>query len=1298
NYDVTQTPGTLTITKSDKPLVITSSTKSWTYDGETHTDEVYTVTYDGAEVAADETGKVFTLPTNDTLTITATAEGVKDYSDSYSKNNTYTYDLQNAGAYTSVTANFGTLSIDKREVTIQSADLEREYTGNALTNAEATELGVEVNANGLAVETGWVDGEGETYEFTGSQTVQGESPNAFSYTLTEATKADNYRISKSEGTLKIIASTKPLVIASSTKSWTYDGTTHKDEVYTVTYGGETVTADATGKVFTLPTNDTLTITATAEGVKDYSESYNENNTYTYELANPASYGNVTANVGTLSIEKRTVALVSESGDKPYDGTPLTKPTVTGWQQDDEAKTGFVTGEVTDVKATGSVTTVAEGEVTNTIVYTEGNAFKAENYTITKDEGTLKITASTKPLVITSSTKSWVYDATTHKDEVYTVTYDGEAVTADATGKVFTLPTGDKLTITATAEGVRDYSENYNENNTYNYDLANATSYGNVTANVGTLSIEKRALTITAKPQTYVYNGILQGEGDTAYDDAAEIAEKVDVEGLQGQDALTSILMDGSEKNAKVYEDRIEASNAAITNAEGKPATDNYDIAYVKGTLTITKKALTLVSAIISKVYDGTPLTNDDAADLGVTVNENGLATEEGWVEGEGATYDFTGSITLPGQIANAFEIIAKVGTDLNNYDIHKTENDLTVTNRNDEDDDPDNDTYKVTFTAKSDSATYDATPHTVTGFVEENEDGSLTWTNDKDVTFTISGISASETQTEAGTYVVKVEGTPVVTDPEGNNVTKQFTVTTVDGELKIEKRALAILADSDSKVYDGAPLTISTYTSKGLAEGDTIDSVTVTGSQTDVGESENVPSAAKILNAAGKDVTASYEITYSNGILEVTPAKLPEDPDDPDDPQANRFDVSQPDDVVYNGQDQKQPVTIYDKEAGKDLVEGTDYTLAYSDDVKNVGEVTITVTGKDNYSGTFTRTYKITPKPLTITADSDSKVYDGEALTKDSYTDTGLATGDSFASVTVTGSQTEVGKSENVPSDAKIVDADGQDMNANYEITYEKGELEVTPAKLPEDPDDPDDPLAQRFDVSQPEDVKYNGKEQKQPLTITDNETGKDLVEGTDYELTYSDDVTNAGEVTITVKGIGNYSGTFTRTYQITKREITLTSGSDRKLYDGTPLTKDGIEVSGDGFAEGEGADYDVFGSQTYVGESANDFSYTLWGSTEPVSTKASNVGSGFAEAVEEKGVKPALIAVSAALADVGESEHKETKASNYEISMVPGTLTVTDEENGDRPDGVVTKTHEDKEYKLGETVVFTIQVTNIYD
>ena len=74
---------------------------------------------------------------------------------------------------------------------------------------------------------------------------------------------------------------------------------------------------------------------------------------------------------------------------------------------------------------------------------------------------------------------------------------------------------------------------------------------------------------------------------------------------------------------------------------------------------------------------------------------------------------------------------------------------------------------------------------------------------------------------------------------------------------------------------------------------------------------------------------------------------------------------------------------------------------------------------------------EVTPKAVTITADSDSKVYDGIALTKNSYTNTDLATGDSVESVTVTGSQTVVGSSNNVPSEAKIVNADGDDVTAS---------------------------------------------------------------------------------------------------------------------------------------------------------------------------------------------------------------------------------------------------------------------------
>ena len=103
------------------------------------------------------------------------------------------------------------------------------------------------------------------------------------------------------------------------------------------------------------------------------------------------------------------------------------------------------------------------------------------------------------------------------------------------------------------------------------------------------------------------------------------------------------------------------------------------------------------------------------------------------------------------------------------------------------------------------------------------------------------------------------------------DVTSSYNITYVNGTLTVTKRALEITADSNSKVYDGTPLTDDGYTitSGSLASGDTLDSVTVTGSQTEVGSSDNVPSAAVILDGT-VDVTSSYDITYVNGTLTVT--------------------------------------------------------------------------------------------------------------------------------------------------------------------------------------------------------------------------------------------------------------------------------------------------------------------------------------------------------------------------------------------------------------------------------------------
>lgn len=84
---------------------------------------------------------------------------------------------------------------------------------------------------------------------------------------------------------------------------------------------------------------------------------------------------------------------------------------------------------------------------------------------------------------------------------------------------------------------------------------------------------------------------------------------------------------------------------------------------------------------------------------------------------------------------------------------------------------------------------------------------------------------------------------------------------------------------------------------------------------------------------------------------------------------------------------------------------------------------------------------------LTITAGSATKTYDGEALTSDEFELTAgtLQEGHSIQSVTVEGTQTDAGASENVAKDAVIVDASGTNVTSAYDISYVPGTLTVEP-------------------------------------------------------------------------------------------------------------------------------------------------------------------------------------------------------------------------------------------------------------
>ena len=211
--------------------------------------------------------------------------------------------------------------------------------------------------------------------------------------------------------------------------------------------------------------------------------------------------------------------------------------------------------------------------------------------------------------------------------------------------------------------------------------------------------------------------------------------------------------------------------------------------------------------------------------------------------------------------------------------------------------------------------------------------------------------------------------------------------------------------------------------------------MTITGTQTDAGSSANVASAA-VIKKGDVDVTSNYEITYTDGTLTVTKAT------------SNTVTVAI-EGWTY-GDTAKTPTST--------ATFGTvSYTYSatlngtYSETVPSTAGtwyVKANVAETTNYvGGSATQEFTIAQKALTITADSDTKAYDGTDLTKNSYPSDGLVQGDSISSVTLTGTQTHAGTSANKASEAVIVNATGADVTDNYSVTYVDGTLTVTQAQ-----------------------------------------------------------------------------------------------------------------------------------------------------------------------------------------------------------------------------------------------------------
>ena len=235
---------------------------------------------------------------------------------------------------------------------------------------------------------------------------------------------------------------------------------------------------------------------------------------------------------------------------------------------------------------------------------------------------------------------------------------------------------------------------------------------------------------------------------------------------------------------------------------------------------------------------------------------------------------------------------------------------------------------------------------------------------------------------------------------------------------------------------------------------------------------------------------------------------------------------------TYTGSAIQPTVTI--KNGSTTLVNGTDYTLSYSNNT-NVGTATVTATGKGKYTGTVSKTFTITANSIsscTVTLSGTSFEYTGSAIQPTVTVKNGSTT-------LVNGTDYSVSYSSNTNVGTATVTATGK---GNYTGTISKT-FTITAKKIS---DCTMTLSATSFD--------YTGSAIQPTVTVKNGSTT--LVNGTDYTLSYSNN-TNIGTATVTATGKGKYTGTISKTFTIGMKNIdtcTMTLSATSFTYTGSAI------------------------------------------------------------------------------------------------------------------------------------------------
>ena len=309
------------------------------------------------------------------------------------------------------------------------------------------------------------------------------------------------------------------------------------------------------------------------------------------------------------------------------------------------------------------------------------------------------------------------------------------------------------------------------------------------------------------------------------------------------------LLEGHTMEVKVYGEQVRPgssqnkANVKITDADGLDVTGKYELQMEYGNLEVTKRKVVIKSASATKLYDGSPLSNERGA------LSNGRITKGHSLKCE----DFT-SVTEPGVHPNTFSayIVDEDGNDVSEgYDISYEFGDLTIQYAH------------LDILSGSAEKTYDGTPLTAGSCKVMNGEVSRGHKIELKAVGSITG---------AGSCYNNI--TVTVTDENGNDVTALYDINCTAGMLTVYPRRIDVRTQNVRRRKGETPVEHDWDLVAGsLASGEVLNIVTIQqrGANNNSFSGDNyIVSISVTKEGRTDDLSGNYQISYQYGRVDIT--------------------------------------------------------------------------------------------------------------------------------------------------------------------------------------------------------------------------------------------------------------------------------------------------------------------------------------------------------------------------------------------------------------------------------------------